>query len=169
MGITGNDRAATLAKEASTLDTINHHTPLPVSQVKISIKHWALNQSTALLRSTPSSNRLHPLIVSLNTMESKSILKSVNRSDLHKLTNILANRAPLIAFLFRAKLSTTDLCPRCFFESEDNVHFLCHCPFFHRLRTEYFGFPAVCISDLFNIKIFKILSFIKASNVFKRE
>ena len=165
-GVAGNELADTLAKEATSLDTVGKVTPAPFSFFKHKLKVWSFSQSKNSIDSAPTSNKLHRLVSSLHRPESSSLLLKASSADLHKLTNILSNRAPLNVFLFRINKSSSDICPRCQIEAEDNVHFLCHCPFFFHLRSKFFGFPVINIQDLMKLKPFKILSFIKNSGIF---
>ena len=166
-GVAGNELADTLAKEATSLDTIGKVTPAPYSFFKHKLKVWSFTQSKNSIDSASTSNKLHRLVSSLHRPESSSLLLKASSADLHKLTNILSNRAPLNAFLFRINKSSSDICPRCKIEAEDNVHFLCHCPFFFNLRSKFFGFPVINIQDLLKLNPFKILSFIKNSGIFE--
>ena len=165
-GVAGNELADSLAKEATSLTTIGEITPAPYSYFKNKLRVWSFKQSKSLLESTTSSNRLHHLVVSLHRPESSSSLTKAPSADLHKLTNILSNRAPLQAFLYRINKSSSDLCPRCQIEPEDNVHFLCHCPLLINIRNYHFGFPVINIDSLSRINPFKVLSFIKSSKIF---
>ena len=160
-GVAGNELADTLAKEATSLDAVGKVTPAPFSFFKRKLKVWSFTQSKNSIDSASTSNKLHRLVSSLHRPESSSLLLKASSADLHKLTNILSNRAPLNVFLFRINKSSSDICPRCQIEAEDNVHFLCHCPFFFHLRSKFFGFPVINIQDLLKIKPFKLLSFIK--------
>ena len=165
-GVAGNELADSLAKEATSLTTIGEITPAPYSYFKNKLRAWSFQQSKANLESTTSSNRLHHLVLSLHRPESSSSLIKAPSADLHKLTNILSNRAPLQAFLHRIKITSSDLCPRCQIEPEDNVHFLCHCPLLINIRNSHFGFPVINVDILSKINPFKILSFIKSSKIF---
>ena len=165
-GVAGNELADSLAKEATSLTTIGEITPAPYSYFKNKLRVWSFKQSQSHLESTTSSNRLHHLVLSLHRPESSSSLIKASSADLHKLTNILSNRAPLQAFLHRINKSSSDLCPRCQIEPEDNVHFLCHCPLLLNIRNSHFGFPVINIDILSRSSPFKILSFIKSSNIF---
>ena len=166
-GVTGNELADSLAKEATALDSIGKATPVPLSHIKTKIKQWTFTEGKKIFSQSQSTNKLHTLVLSLQRPESSSTLLKCSSSDLHKLTNILSNRAPLAAYLYKINKKDTELCPRCNIEPEDNVHFLCHCPLFFNIRSSMFGFPVISISDLFKIRILKILSFINASNIFK--
>ena len=166
-GVAGNELVDRLAKEATYLEEIGCITPAPMSFLKNKLKEWSFSQSKLSLGSAHTSNRLHGLVLSLHRPESTSPLLRASSADLHKLTNILSNRAPLAAYLFKINKVDSDLCPRCQIEPEDNVHFLCHCPSLFNLRSKSFGFPVVSIQDLFQIKTFKLLSFINNSNIFE--
>lgn len=166
-GVAGNELADTLAKEATSMDTIDAITPAPPSYYKTLIRSWSFSQSKKSFETTPTTNKLHQLVLSLHRPESSSTSSKYSTAELHKLSNILSNRAPLNAYLFRINKSSTDLCPRCLIEPEDNVHFLCHCPFFYDLRSSTFGFPVITIPALSNLKLTKILTFIKNSDIFQ--
>jgi hypothetical protein len=159
-GVAGNELADNLAKDTTRLQVIGKITPAPYSFLKTKMKEWSFNQCKETLKSTCTTNRLHHLVLSFHKPESTS-------AELHKLTNILSNLAPLKVYLSKINKSDTDSCPCCHIEPEDNVHFLCYCPSFFSLRSSTFGFPVIKIKDLSNIKIFKILTFIKDRNIFK--
>ena len=168
-GVTGNELADSLAKDATSLENIGTATPVPISHIKNKIKSWTFSEAKKLFGNSQSTNKLYNFVLSLHRPESTSILLRRSSSDIHKLTNILSNRAPLAVYLFKINKTDTELCPRCGIEPEDNVHFLCHCPSLIDIRCTYFGFPVISIPDLSKIRILKILSFINASNIFKIE
>ena len=166
-GVAGNELADSLAIEATKLENVEHVTPIPYSCFKTKIKSWSFVQSKASFEASPSANKLHKLVVSLHKNESNLLQKCQHTTaDLHKLSNILSNRAPLYSFLFKIKKTTSDICPRCHLEPEDNVHFLCNRPFLITIRRATLGFPVIIINNPFKINSFKLLSFIKKSEIF---
>jgi ribonuclease HI len=107
-GIKGNELADVAANEGAALESITFEAPVPMCNIKLTAKTWAYENSLSNLSSTPSSNPLHCLIVSLHKKQSSSpLIGKLSTADLHKLTNILSNRAPLYTFLFKIKVKTT--------------------------------------------------------------
>ena len=104
-GVTGNELADKLAKEATHLETVGMNTPAPPSFLKNKLKNWSFKQSTKTFESANTSNKLSKLLLAIHCPESSSFLMNAKTSDLHKLTNILSNRAPLNCYLFKIRKS----------------------------------------------------------------
>ena len=104
-GIEGNEKADKLAKAGAHLadSEIFLDTPLPYSLFKKQISNWAHLQTHRQFQESSSSNRLHKFLLNIHSSSSlsKAMLGKLTRSDLHKLSAIVGNRAPLNVFLLK--------------------------------------------------------------------
>ena len=89
--------------------------------------------------------------------------RSLNRSSLRILTQVVTGHSTLNAHLYRMKVVSDPSCPKCLVEDEDRDHFLCRCEGYRELRERVFEVPVLEPEDLSNIPLSGILEFIKLS------
>ena len=169
-GIWGNEEADTLAKEGtSSTNLLTGY--LPLSFVKKAINDKVAQSSQADWIRDPHEHttmmlgpKSHTIISNINKLMINS--RSRYRTAVHLITGHL----PLNKHLCRIQRAESDICPKCLYDIEDVSHFLGRCPFYSRLRGEYFGDFYMSASDIFeSIGINKIVDFALKSRRFELE
>ena len=87
-------------------------------------------------------------------------------TSLRLLSQCISGHAPLNYFLSKIDPSVSPLCQFCGLEEETNVHFICKCPHFDRVRLKTTGMIHLSILSLQKIDISKIMAYILNSDRF---
>ena len=87
-------------------------------------------------------------------------------TSLRLLSQCISGHAPLNYFLSKIDPSVSPLCQFCGLEEETNVHFICKCPHFDRVRLKTTGMIYLSILSLQKIDISKIMAYILNSDRF---
>ena len=153
--IWGNEKADTLAKLGTTsTNIINGY--LPQSYIKKAINNRVANVCKSDWVRDPHE---HTKMI-LGAHEEK-ILTIMNRSMINSrlryrtAMQLLTGHSALNKHLFRIKCADSEICPKCLYDIEDVGHFLGRCPFYSKLRVEYFSDYYLTINDILDNTSFK--------------
>eukprot|EP00116_Pleurobrachia_bachei_P002340 sb/3462602/ len=160
MGITGNERADTLAKEAAAMEFPDPENYLiPQTEMNNSLKkQWKKSQVDSyrdtLRQQLTTTNLLIPHL--------EPLLSDPQESPHRNVINFLSNRGTLGQFLYKRKLIPSPNCRFCGLdEPEDNEHILCVCPGLYKIRAEVFNsytLPPIAVGKIDLKTLFNFLN-----------
>ena len=174
IGIKGNEAADFLARTPAKdlLEFPNLHfmyvgIPPPLSYVKSLLSDLKRAYVIDKIEISSSSNPLKQYVRSLAL---SSVLPkwamNLPFTSLRLLSQCISGHAPLNYFLSKIDPSVSPLCQFCGLEEETNVHFICKCPHFDRVRLKTTGMIHLSILSLQKIDISKIMAYILNSDRF---
>ena len=174
IGIKGNEAADFLARTPAKdlLEFPNLHfmyvgIPPPLSYVKSLLSDLKRAYVIDKIEISSSSNPLKQYVRSL-ALSSVLPKWAINLpfTSLRLLSQCISGHAPLNYFLSKIDPSVSPLCQFCGLEEETNVHFICKCPHFDRVRLKTTGMIHLSILSLQKIDISKIMAYILYSDRF---
>ena len=166
----GNERADMLAKLGTKKTVI---IPIPVSEatIKQEIKNWMITKHQEEWTDPYKQDHCRQTKMLLPEINPNfwNQLKKYPRSKMNLITQIYTGHSTLQKHLHRMKIVEDPICEQCLEEEESVEHFLCECPAFAVPRYNNLGGMAIKRNELSELKLKKILSFIKESRRFEEE
>lgn len=166
-GIPGNERADELARKGTSTYFTGPEPVLGLSlcHLKTEIEGWAKSQHTKEWRQKNNCRQTKKFVDQPRKSWSKRFL-SMKRSKLKLIIPVLTGHCRLNLHLFRLGVCQSPLCQNCSLEEETVEHFLCICPSFNSKRLKIFGDRQINPSDLKDIDLRKLLSFVEETKRF---
>jgi ribonuclease HI len=163
-GVTGNEIADSLAKQALSMTTYDRNVYISKTVVTESLKRWADNESRTAWRNSRGSILAKNLWGDRDFNKSKTFL-NFRKYEIRMLTGIITGHMMLRKHARRLGLAQSSNCRGCNVEEETVAHILCDCPVVRTKRLKYLGkFFFDNINEIRNIELKKILRFVKEIN-----
>jgi len=168
-GITGNEKADLLAKQASSSCYIGPEPSvgISVSTIYSSISSWAVHEQNKLWQELSGCRQAKRFLYGCDHSRARYAL-NLSRQDLRILVGILTGHADLNRHLHIMGLRQDSGCPLCQEDEDTSLHFIANCSALMLLRKNILGDFTLSLDSLRNIHWFLLLKFAKASKRFYR-
>ena len=135
-GVIGNEIANQLARRATDLINIDVNSAKPFSASRLEMRSWAEEAHKTLWNNERTGKNTKILWGDPNEDKTKQIL-TLNKKELSRLIGILTGHLNLQSHLHKIGCSGSSRCRACGEDNEPLEHFLCHCPAFACIRTQF--------------------------------
>jgi ribonuclease HI len=162
-GISGNETADELAREASIQDGVPLDVPFSDSLWKHDINRWTILKHKKLWNELPRL-KVSKIFLKVDDKRTNELL-SFCRNDLRLLIGLFTGHFRLNKYLFDIGISADSTCRFCHNSDETSSHLIFECQNLKNLRMKCFGSDLLTKESIKNIKYSNFVSFIKGSGL----